>query len=95
MAMTKALKNRLQKIINAVAINDIAELWNEFSYHMKNREKALTVIFEVGDEIKWEDKTGTILKKNITTCHVRENDSAGTKWTISSSMLTKLTTIKI
>ena len=94
MPMTKALKTRLQKLINAIDDKDIREFWDEIFDRMQTREKILTKKFKTGDEIKWGDKTGVVLRPNQIDCRIRENDKNGTRWTISSSMLTKTEVIK-
>ena len=94
MPMTKALKTRLQKLIDAVSNNDTAELWREISNRMRIKEIIISKQFKIGDEIAWADKTGVVLNVNQTTCGIRENDADGTRWTISSCMLTKTLVIK-
>lgn len=94
MPMTKVLKNRLQKLIDAINDKDIREFWDEIFDRMQTREKKITNQFKTGDEIEWNNKTGVVLMPNRTTCRIRENNEAGTKWTISSCMLTKVPVIK-
>jgi hypothetical protein len=87
--LTKTLKTRLQKFIDAVPEEDFIECWKEFTSRMKLKEQRIASGFNVGDEVCWDDKSGVILKINKTTCSVREDNSSGTRWTISSSMLKK------
>jgi hypothetical protein len=92
--MTKALKVRLQKLIDVIEHENIFEFWKEIFDRMQTKERALTKQFKIGDEIKWSDKTGVVLQVNRLTCRVRENNEAGTRWTISGSILTKISIIK-
>ena len=94
MPMTKALKTRIQKLINAIDDKDIREFWDEVFDRMQTREKIITKRFKSGDEVQWADKTGIVLRPNQIDCRVRENNALGTRWTISSSMLTKTDAIK-
>jgi hypothetical protein len=91
--LTKAIKVRLQKLINAVKNDDINELWLEFSRRMKKKQREITLRYNVGDEVYWNEKeqilTGTIMQINITTCKVRQNNQKGNLWKIDSTLLTK------
>ena len=93
MPITKALKTRLQKLIDAVNNDDINELWTEFSNRMHIKERQATLNFRLGDEVYWQDKNetfrGTIIKINQATCKVKQDDVNGSLWKISSTLLTK------
>ena len=92
--LTKALKTRLQKLIDAINDKNFYEFYNETLERIKIREMQITKQFKMGDEVEWEDKTGTILRLLPTTCRIRENNEEGTPWTISGCMLTKIEVIK-
>ena len=104
MAMTKALKNSLQKIIDATKDSDIKELWDEFTQRTTEKENKLSNQFAPGDEVSWTSGefhcSGTITRPVISKnkskeWRVRQNNSSGSMWTIPSCLLTKEKTLKV
>lgn len=95
--MTKALKLRLQKIVQSVKDEDIVEFWNLFKGHMKRKEAAYVKRnFNVGDEVFWKDAgkigSGTIIQIIADQCRIRHGT---TFWTVSGILLTKEKTLKV
>ena len=96
--MTKALKTRLQKLIDAVPDAQFQDLWTEFGGRMTQKEQQITAKFHIGDEVEWKHKkqikSGTIRKVNQTTCSIIENNTLQSKWRVAGGMLIKSETLR-
>jgi uncharacterized protein (DUF2147 family) len=97
--LTKALKTRLQKLIDTVPNKDFVEFWAEFAAHSKKKEHLIIAQFKIGDEVEWEHAdeiiSGTINKIYHSACAITQNDGLSTRWRVSAGCLVKSQVIKI